>query len=129
MFQSTFYTKKPPKYCLTIWTQKIILFHVRCPVPCFDLQWGRSDAESCSTTEPALPSPTMTGDEMFDYYQTGFGFSKAQVSFRLKSISPLDIQIQSRVGVMRRETCNWDVVGLNLCNIYYMGCKQLHCKK
>ena len=57
-----------------------LFLHVtRCPVPCFNLQWGRTDAAECSTTEPALPSPTMTGDQMFDYYEAQFGFSRAQV--------------------------------------------------
>lgn len=48
-------------------------------MPCFALQWGRVDATDCSTSEPALPAATLTGDEMFDYFQTGFGFSRAQV--------------------------------------------------
>ncbi len=52
---------------------------LRCPLPCFTLQWGRVDVTDCSTSEPALPSPTMTGDAMFDYFKSGFGFSRSQV--------------------------------------------------
>jgi len=48
-----------------------------CPVPCFALQWGRTDSTECSGDE--LPSPTMTGDQMFAYFEREFGFTKNQV--------------------------------------------------
>ncbi len=65
---------------------KVLQFLSRCPFPCFALQWGRVDATNCSD-EPSLPSPTMTGDAMFDYFQSGFGFSRAQVSISSTFIS------------------------------------------
>ncbi len=49
----------------------------RCPLPSFTLRWGRTDTTDCS--DAVLPSPTMTGDEMFTYFETYFGFSRDQV--------------------------------------------------
>lgn len=54
--------------------------NVPCPVPCFSMQWGRKDAANgCSRDASELPSPTMTGDQMFNYFYREFGFSKDQV--------------------------------------------------
>ena len=50
-----------------------------CPVPCFAMQWGRTTAKDCSKDASQLPSPTMTGDQMFGYFSQAFGFSKTQV--------------------------------------------------
>ena len=52
----------------------------RCPIPCFNLTWGRQDVVDCSKSEPPLPSPIMTGAEMFAYFIAAFGFNKLQVS-------------------------------------------------
>jgi len=50
-----------------------------CPVPCFSMQWGRTDTANCSNDNSQLPSPKMTGDQMFAYFATQFGFTKNQV--------------------------------------------------
>lgn len=50
-----------------------------CPMPCFNLTWGRQDVADCSTTEPPLPSPKMTGAQMYAYFNATFGFNKQQV--------------------------------------------------
>ena len=50
-----------------------------CPVPCFAMKWGRKDAVDCSNDASELPSPTMTGTQMFTYFNNEFGFSKNQV--------------------------------------------------
>jgi len=49
-----------------------------CPLPCFEMQWGRTDALDCSDDDSELPSPTMTSEEMFDFFNQEFGFSKDQ---------------------------------------------------
>ncbi len=54
--------------------------YYRCPLPCFNLTWGRQDVADCSKTEPPLPSPKMTGPDMFSYFNAAFGFNKQQVS-------------------------------------------------
>ena len=43
------------------------------------MQWGRTDSSDCSDDDSELPSPTMTGDEMFTYFEDEFGFSRNQV--------------------------------------------------
>jgi len=50
-----------------------------CPVPCFPMQWGRIDSKDCSNDNSILPSPTMTGDAMYAYFDKEFGFTKNQV--------------------------------------------------
>jgi hypothetical protein len=49
-------------------------------VPCFTNYWGRTDTSDCSDDYTELPSGTMTGDEMFTYFEDEFGFSRDQVS-------------------------------------------------
>ena len=50
-------------------------------MPCFTLKWGRKTSDDCSSDASTLPSPTMTGDAMFNYFANEFGFSRSQVRF------------------------------------------------
>ena len=50
-------------------------------MPCFTLKWGRKTSDDCSSDASTLPSPTMTGDAMFNYFANEFGFSRSQVGF------------------------------------------------
>ncbi len=51
----------------------------RCPLPQFELKWGRVSVDDCSEDESQFPLPTMDGDAMFDYFKQTFGFDRQQV--------------------------------------------------
>jgi hypothetical protein len=84
-------------------------------VPCFTLKWGRKTSDDCSSDASTLPSPTMTGDAMFNYFANEFGFSRSQVRF-------FDIASFSLFILLFLLTLAWSTYLLSFKKFTLIGC-------
>ena len=88
----------------------------RCPLPKFELKWGRVSVDECSEDESQFPLPTMDGDAMFDYFQQTFGFDRKQVSisstlyvqiFRMNIIFLLTLWLCQKIRTKNAHKKHW----------------------